>query len=130
MDSTAHEFTQDQRALLVRQGVTTYNSAVNPREFRILNNIRGHKAYSAANGATASLSYFEFSYPNPNGTNAQTSAEATNAPFGTRKFFHESNPNPNASSSYSGRTSTTSDAGYDRTFDFNILGEWGSGKGP
>ena len=130
MDSTAHEFTQDQRALLVRQGVTTYTSAVNPREIRILNNISGHKAYSAANGATASLSYFEFSYPNPNGTNAQTSAEATNAPFGTRKFFHESNPNPNASSSYSGRTSTTSDAGYDRTFDFNILGEWGSGKGP
>ena len=75
MDSTAHEFTQDQRSLLLRQKFTelgTYNDAVTARGVRILNNISGHRVYSAANGATASLSYIEFHYPKPAGLSANS----------------------------------------------------------
>jgi len=128
MDSTAHEFTQDQRSLMLKH--TDHSTILRPRDIRILNNISEHRTYSAAAGATASLSYFEFNYPKPDSSTAAEGHANIYGTWGTRKTAHVDNPNPNASSSYSGRTSTTSHDGYDLTFDFNMLGKWGTGKGP
>lgn len=133
IDSTAHEFAQDQRSLMLVQKETTKNTDTTARTIRVLNNISGHRTYSVSAGATASLSYFEFHYPKPDSVGAGDvggSSLPSSVGGGTALNRHVTNPNPNASSSYSGRTSDSTDNGYNSTFDFNMLGKHGTGKGP
>ena len=127
MDSTAHEFAQDQRSLMLGQADTAKTSTMTAREIRVLNNISGHRVYSVAAGATSSLSYFEFHYPKPDDAQAGGNSSAPSAlGGGIVKNLHVTNPNPNASSSYSGRTSTSTHSGFNSTFDFNMLGKHGT----
>jgi len=109
-DNTEFEFAQDQRSLTL--GVEQTYSTAAAGYVKIFNNITKWSSGDAGFGPDQ-YSYFDFNFPYQSSLNGP-------------QYTHESNPNP-VGTTY---VDWADPSGLYVTWDFNMLGRWGTGKGP